>query len=110
MTSEKVSGSTEKKLWDVVDSCEGGHPSATSDNELHGGVPTTCLTEGRRYDIKGQLNKTPCGNEMKESMSLSTDNNIKDWNAMNNHTQHMEVKWMGPQKIQTTRTVTIINK
>lgn len=47
---------------------------------------------------------------MKESMSQSADSNVKDLNATNNHTQHVEVKWMGPQKIQATKTVTIIYK
>lgn len=47
---------------------------------------------------------------MKESMPLSTDSNIKAMNAMSNRTQHMEVKWTGPQKIQTTKTVKIIIK
>lgn len=53
-----------------------------SDNELHAGVPTRCLADGRWYDIKGHFNRTLCGDQVKESMPLSTESNEKDLHAL----------------------------
>lgn len=67
-----------EKTWGAVVSYKG----EMSDNELHAGVPTRCLADGRWYDIKGHFSGTLCGDQVKESMPLSTESDEKDLDAL----------------------------